>query len=165
MRSVAYEINQLRYYLPSSKLRVVPVSISGIRKPQIARLRMLDNIVEGRKVTSQEIVQDNLAGVLRRIDQNELGWTSLKIAFVAKDDLLAFVAVGCSADWIECSSTVGLCEVWVTDRGDRIVVVDVDDGDVDWVVDVTNPVYTSVLAIILACLTYGFNPPDLLLVA
>ena len=149
--SVGNRLDNTSIWLESIHLRldgrcrpeILPIPIWDICEPEVSGDRVLLDVVQRREISSQEIVDEDFGAVRRGVHEHQLGWVR-QIAFVTKHDLLASRAVRWCADRVECGSTIGLVEIRIPDRGDRVVVVDVDRRYVDGVIEAAIPVGCSI---------------------
>ena len=111
-------------------IEVLPVSVLGVREPEITSVRVLLDVVDGGEVAAEEVVEKHATAVRRWVHKDKLGRVVIEVAFVAEDDLLACAAVRWRAHWVKSGSTVRFSEVIVPDRLYGIVVMDVDSRDV-----------------------------------
>ena len=118
---------------------LLPVAISGVRKPQITSFWMLDNIVEGREVFSEKVVYQYPAFIGRWIYKNQLRWVD-EVPFITEDNLLTLATVRWSSYWVERGTSVGLMDHGIPQGLYFIIVVDVDRSDIDGIVEASIPV-------------------------
>lgn len=74
------------------RTEVLPVAVRHVCEPQVTCYRVLSDIIDGREVTAEEVVDQNLACVGCWVYENQLGRVG-QVALVAEDDLLALAAV------------------------------------------------------------------------
>lgn len=122
--------------------KMLPKSISRISKPQIARDRMLHDIINRTKIFAQKRIQQDAGGIVHRVDQGQLGGMRA-IALVAEDEGLVGGAGERGSGRVIDGAAVGVGEIGVAARGD-FVGGGVDDGDVDGVGEISGPVACGV---------------------
>lgn len=88
------------------RTEVLPVAVRHVCEPKIAGYRVLSDIVDGREVAAEEVVDQNSAFVGCRIYKDQLGRVG-QVALVAEDDLLALAAVCWRAYRVPSSTSVG----------------------------------------------------------
>lgn len=121
------------------RTEVLPVTVWYVCEPKIAGYGMLSNIVDGGEVAAEEVVDQDLTFVGCWVYENQLGRVG-QVAFVTKDDLLAFAAVSVRADGVPGSSSIGFSQMLVMVRLDAVVAIDIDTRNIDWVAEATIPV-------------------------
>lgn len=130
-------VHLLRHLWRRSKVLVVPVG--GIREPHVARDGMLAYVVDGRVILEAHVIVQDRRALVRGWLDAEQGRVVHEVALVSPQ-LVRRRLRDVGAGRVVRRAPIGFPEAWELRRGDVgdgvvVVVVKVDDGHVDVVVE------------------------------